>query len=531
MTNTEAELKLRIADPACLSRLLSAPLLAQLSFQPPYNQLLETTYYDTADQRLLKSRLSYRLRLANGEWTATVKADGTSDGGLHQRTEYNVPVDNPLPTIEPFLATAIGGRLAETAGDLPLEPVFSTRFERHIMNLATPDGSSIELALDNGEIIAGDKKQPILELELELKAGRPQALIWLGAALAKEFPLLPEQESKLYRATVLAGLADGLGRDTPQPSPLKKASASLPANQVFSQVMIYTIHDLVRAQQAYLTDPDDIETLHALRLGLRRLNALLQLARPLLPQEEEQDMAESLTAWDCRFSDVRDLDSLSVAWQELTGYMNRVIPEHAGKAALTALLTAKRQTVRITFYNAVAAGELTAVLLGSWASLADWADQDNGHTQPLFKEFVLEHVTLWLTQFLQMGNDLDLSDLNAVHSLRITGRRLRLVLESLSPVLPDNTSVLLKRLEKLQDILGKIQDVALTPTLLQELVKASASRLTHRDAGLITGWQLARSSLTCSSWRKAWPKVLKAAAKQKKLKVRPESLGIKEVLS
>ncbi|WP_371376572.1 CHAD domain-containing protein [Sporomusa aerivorans] len=527
MSNTEAELKLRIADSACLSSLLSSPLLGQLATQPPYKQLLETTYFDTADQQLLKSRLSYRLRLADGEWTATVKADGTSDGGLHQRTEYNIPVDNPLPATEPFIDTAIGERLVQAVAGMPLEPIFSTRFERHIIELSTPDGSNIELALDDGNIIAGDKVQRILELELELKSGRPQSLIWLGAALAEDFPLLPEQESKLYRATVLAGMANELGRDIPLASPLKKSSGLLPAQRCFSQIMIYSIHEIIRTQQTYLDAPDDMEALHALRIELRKLNALLQLAKPLLPFEEHLDMEEKLTAWDSRFSSVRDLDSLSAAWHDATGYMNQVIPGYAGRPALTALLTAKRQAEKASFYNTVAAGKLTALLLGIWSYLAEWADQNPDNAQPVFKDFIFENLNLWLIHFLHMGNDLDLSDLDTVHNLRVTGRRLRYTLTVLDPVLPDSTRLLTKRLEKLQDILGKIQDIGLIPLLLKDLIKASASRISHRDAGLITGWQLARSFQARSSYGKVWPKIIKEAAKQKKLKSRKEGVPYK----
>ncbi len=40
------------------------------------------------------------------------------------------------------------------------------------------------------------RNRPIAELELELKAGRPAAVLAIGAALAQEFPLLVEPRSK-----------------------------------------------------------------------------------------------------------------------------------------------------------------------------------------------------------------------------------------------------------------------------------------------------------------------------------------------
>ncbi|MBP2634301.1 MAG: hypothetical protein H6Q72_208 [Firmicutes bacterium] len=521
MVNTEAELKLRLTDPGCLSALLQDALLHELSTQPPRTELLETTYYDTADQRLLHSRLSYRLRLAAGEWTATVKADGTSDGGLHERAEYNIPVDNPLPSIEPFEATEIGPRLIEAVQGMPLEPVFITRFERHIVDITTPDGSTIELALDDGEIIAGDKQQKLLELELELKTGHRHALIWLGSVLAEKFPLLPEHDSKLYRAMVLAGLAKGLSQDEKLPCPLKKSSGALPAKQAFSQTIIHNLHVVIRAQQAYLTSPDEVDNIHDFRVALRRLRAQLQLAKPLLPPEDYTAWQDKLTAWSRKLGKIRDLDVFRLNWDELAYALETNLSSPTNKLALTALITDKCQAARAELYPQVAAGQFTPVLLGLWAFLETWPVADE--TEPTCKKFVLDRLTHWLTQFLEQGDTLTMDDLAAAHELRIACKRLRYALDSLSPVLPDNTRLLTRRLEQLQDVLGSIQDVTFTPPLLQELVKASASRLAHHNAGLITGWQLARATTAIASWETTWLKVKKAAAKAKKLKPREEA--------
>lgn len=522
MTTIEAELKLRLADPDCLIRILEAPLLQEMSPQPPYKQTLETTYYDTPNQSLLKSRLSYRLRLADGEWVATVKADGTSDGGLHQRAEYNVPVTNPLPDIAPFLDTEIGARLSEAVGGFPLEAVFSTKFDRHIKNLITPDGSVIELAIDDGEIIAGDNRQTILELELELKAGQPQSLIWLGAMLAAEFPLLPERDSKLYRATLLAGLADGLASDTPLPSPVKKISTAFPARQVLCQTMIYYIHEAIRTQQSYLSNPSDTGILQKFRIIWQRLYALLEFAQPLLPLEEYLRWQKEITAWDIQLSNICDFELFQQSWNELTEYMTQTLPSNPGKQVLTSLLTGKSETIRTNFYAQAASGQLTPVFLGLWSCLQNYTEQSLDD-KILFKEFSRDRLAEWLTQFLDQGNNLVLIDPESVLQIELSSKRLRYTLEALAAALPHSTELLIARLEKLQETLSSIQNITRTPTFLHEVVKASASRLTHRDAGLITGWQLAKSAAAKSGWGKAWSKVTKAAAKQKKLKPLDES--------
>lgn len=515
MSNTESELKLRLADPACLQQLLDAPLLQRLASQPPSTQTLETTYYDTVEQHLLKSRLSYRLRLADKEWTATVKADGTSDGGLHQRTEYNTAVTDPIPSLAPFLDTAIGPRLAAAVGDQPLEPVFSTHFQRHILNITAPDGSTIELALDDGEIIAGDNHQPLLELELELKSGQPQALIWLGAALAEDFPLLPEQASKLYRAAVLAGLA--ASQDEELPVPLKKTSGVLPARQVLSQVLIYHLHAAIKAQQAYLAAPADPAAVRSFQLALHKICALWQLMKPLLPADEYAAWSSRLTIWCCKLDHVQELTAFCQHWDELSFTVTKLLSHQSSKSALTTLLADKCHSASAVLHTETAAGQCTPVLLGLWAFLAQNAGQADAEPQPC-KKFVRERLTHWLACLFKRGDELDCHDPGAVHKLQLACLRLWYVLDALTPILPDNTQTLGKRLQQLQEQLGCLAAITVTPQLLQELVKASASRLTHQDAGLMIGWQLAQAAAAGESWDKNWSKIKKAAAKAKKLR-------------
>ncbi|MBP2664598.1 MAG: hypothetical protein H6Q71_2546, partial [Firmicutes bacterium] len=259
-------------------------------------------------------------------------------------------------------------------------------------------------------------------------------------------------------------------------------------------------------------------TIHDFRVALRRLRALFQLAKPLLPNEEYTAWQARLTTWSYKLGHVRDLDVFRLIWNELRLTLTQLLSQQAGKPALTTLIANKCQSSRAHLYTEVAAGQCTPVLLGLWAFIDNCPAPAADEPQLACKKFVLERLTHWLARFIEQGDTLDITDLSAAHELRIASKRLRYTLESLTPILPDNTRLLTQRLEQLQDMLGRIQDITFTPPLLQELVKASASRLTHHDAGLIIGWQLAKSTAAIESWDRAWTKVKKAAAKAKKLK-------------
>ncbi|MGL5515121.1 MAG: CHAD domain-containing protein, partial [Sporomusa sp.] len=321
-----------------------------------------------------------------------------------------------------------------------------------------------------------------------------------------------------YRAMQLAGLAAGLGKNRLQPSLPKKSNASLPAGQVLSQIIIYHIQQVICAQQAYLSGhDDDTKPLHNLRISLRRLRALLSFAKPLLPKTEYSGWQSGLADWNRQLGRERNLDVFKAAWDELNDYMAKLLPNRPIKPALTTLLADKRQQVRAVTYNAVATGQITPVLLGLWAFIEARRIEKPQTPGPNLKEFVEERLAYRLKRLLKRGKALALTDCHSAHELRIAAKNLRYALEALAPILQNNTRLLCKRLEKLQDLLGSIQDITLISPLLQQLVKASASRLAYRDAGLITGWQLAKSTEATGKWVKVWTKVEKAAGKFNKL--------------
>ncbi|MDR1702095.1 MAG: CYTH domain-containing protein [Sporomusaceae bacterium] len=254
MSNIESELKLRLADPDDLKNLFR--VLKEFTPQEAREEKLATTYYDTAGYHLLKAGLSYRLRHSHAGITATVKADGQSDGGLHRRLEFNAPVRKGLPDITPFLAVPVGGRLKAAVGAAELIPICGTSFARYILDLTLPDGSEIELAVDCGEITAAAKTVPLLEIELELKQGSYLALIKLGAELAQRIPLLIELESKLARAVALGGI------ELKFPSENKTAAAPLPVALLYS---------LINEHQLFLLEPN-ADNLTSLKTAWRKLD-------------------------------------------------------------------------------------------------------------------------------------------------------------------------------------------------------------------------------------------------------------------
>jgi len=249
--NKEIELKLQVMDekawPALGTYIKNLPGVKK---SEKINLL--ANYFDTADERLSKARLSYRVRRENDVWMATIKGDGTSLGGLHSRREINVPVCSAKPDLSVFKEYEIQKEILSVLAGGALKPIVQTDFEREVV-LLEKDETWIEIALDRGNIFAAGKKIPILEVELELKKGQTAELLSLGAELVGQFPLLIEVKSKLLRGLILSG------RTT-----VKKNSISDSSKPLYD---VYGLLDLIYeewAEKKQVNNKDHIEKIDRL---------------------------------------------------------------------------------------------------------------------------------------------------------------------------------------------------------------------------------------------------------------------------
>ena len=215
----ETELKLRFAQAGDEKKFLGSAWLHQLAMP---DSRVETTmlsrYFDTADQTLTLMKTSLRIRQEGEARVATVKLGGQASNGLHQRLEWSVDIDDETWADEPQAGLDINWfqKYAVSDGDpderlheilksidkRPLIEICQASFLRTAFDVGYGD-TLMELALDVGEISAGDLTDTILEIELELKEGDVRDLMELGDELKARFNLVPEPMSKYARCLAL----------------------------------------------------------------------------------------------------------------------------------------------------------------------------------------------------------------------------------------------------------------------------------------------------------------------------------------
>ncbi|RPH30940.1 inorganic triphosphatase [Buttiauxella warmboldiae] len=196
----EIELKF-IVNPAELDALRNTLNALESEHAEP-RQLLNI-YYETADNQLRRHDMGLRIRGDNGRYEMTLKIAGRVTGGLHQRPEYNVELASPELALAQFPAEVWPEGVFADELQAQLNPLFSTDFAREKW-VVTHGKSRIELALDQGEVKAGELAEPLCELELELLAGETADLLAFARQLVAQPGLRQGSLSKAARGYHLA---------------------------------------------------------------------------------------------------------------------------------------------------------------------------------------------------------------------------------------------------------------------------------------------------------------------------------------
>lgn len=157
---------------------------------------METVYYDTPSGALSAKRYTLRRRLENGISVCTLKVPA-GDARGEWETE-NVFIENAVPAL---IADGAPEELKELVKE-GLLPICGAKFTR-LTKTITLENAVAELALDHGYLFSGDRKEPLCEVELELKSGDKGCFDRYVLKFAGEFALEEEKTSKFARALQL----------------------------------------------------------------------------------------------------------------------------------------------------------------------------------------------------------------------------------------------------------------------------------------------------------------------------------------
>lgn len=490
-SQTEVELKFLVPQAA------RAGIVAEMArgSTTPGRLSLSAIYLDTPDRRLAQAGLAWRLRREGRRWVQTLKAERLS---ALERFEHEVTRPGASPDPAVHAGTQAGDRLLAVlrkAGADGFEPGvrYCTLVRRTARRIRTR-GAVVEVAFDEGRVVAGDASLPIREIEFELVSGSPLAMLSLVERWRKRFELVYDPRSKAERG-------DRLAEGTPHP-PLRKAGQPSYEVQASPTEAFAAVLDDCLAQISHNAigliegDPAQrVEHVHQLRVGIRRLRTALRSFRGWTPAPPGELVA-GLRALFATLGRSRDSDVLgSGVFAELAKAGAPPLKQPADPDApdpAQAVRAAPTQHLLVAWI-AWRAALPTLPLPGAEPSPGGTApaalpnEPTPTDDPPRLRRNVARRLRRWHARLVADWNSFDNLDESGLHALRKRIKRQRYAVEFFTPLLRRRgLERYIDALSAIQDRMGTLNDLFVARSHYQALAAADPA------AWFALGWLTAR---------------------------------------
>ncbi len=473
----------RVRDEGEAERLLEA-LAGSYALGPRRRLVRRRRFFDTYDRRLLAGgRLLFR-------------EEGAGRGSLELTTEEGRSEARLGEAAEP-------GLVAEMAPGRLREALASSVADRRLLPLVAIEERGIAVALldERGKTVA---RVAVVGRRAEAEDGKP-ARLGRRAVIEPLRGYEAESEPAASALTAATGAsAEGLraeieealvatGRPLVPLSPKVEVSLD-PAEPVVAAAgrLVGELTRVLVALEPGTRQALDPEFLHDFRVALRRLRSLLREVERVAPGHGVKRLRSELGAIASRTGPCRDFDVLVA---DLAGHAAEM-PAWAeeGMTLLGHHVSKRRAEAQRVVALALASGRWRALLaaLGQFARRA--GDRAVPEAEPI-GEVASRRLAKAARRFTRQAESLGSHPTpEALHALRITGKRYRYLLELFAPLYPRaSLAPIVTELKQIQDLLGRANDFAVQGEKLRHLA-AEVGRQAPRAlaVGMAVGYLLAR---------------------------------------
>ncbi|MCP4768418.1 MAG: CYTH and CHAD domain-containing protein [Gammaproteobacteria bacterium] len=299
--NIESEIKFSL-DAKTMQAILKSRLIRQSSIGKPQRKRPQSAYFDTRQHLLRKAGVSLRVRHSEDGFEQTIKVPAPGPVGMLTFEEWDIPLESGDADLAKF-DKAVLAHFNPNRRKLNLQPVFTTDVNRTTI-LIERDKSRFEIALDAGTIESHGNKarqSQICEIEFELLAGPPLAMLDFALQLSERFELHPEHRTKAARGYALVRSALG-------PRPTKARDIPLDADMTVGNAFRQIASDALT--QLYCNEIPTIEGnpdgIHQARVSIRRIRAALRAFKKSLPYDKRKAFNGEFRWFQQRLSGARD---------------------------------------------------------------------------------------------------------------------------------------------------------------------------------------------------------------------------------
>lgn len=504
MSDMQREFELKfLASEAEMQHLRSGPALRRIGVDAPETRELTSVYFDTVDCALRSAGYTLRLRRYQDGWEQTVKEEAGPFTAAADRLESSTFVHGPAPVLGAIAPKRLRRRIEQALDGTEPAPVFKTVVQRTSQRLHVEGGGEVEIAFDEGAVRCADRSQEIIEVEIELKSGTAKSIFAVARAVFAETPLQLSQLSKAERGYRLAARSShaqpqAKSADAPPLTP------DMTAAQAFGCI-VRSCSDQILGNIPMVLETEDIEGPHKLRVGLRRLRCALRAYRSLGDkaasrrlQHQARDLAKV----------IGELRNADVIIDEFVLPHTRNAPSERGFEALLEYLRVRRERIRETVRSHLASGEARSFQLDLCALV-----EAEHPAHPTSDASIGAHAGAIMASFWRkpskLGKRIETLDVAERHEMRKSLKNLRYVIEFHAPLYPRKAvKRYLRRLAKLQDVFGFLNDVAMTRSLRKDLGEHGTDDAALDWAvGYLHGTNEVRAEVAWASARSRWKRL------------------------
>ncbi|PJC85542.1 inorganic triphosphatase [Vibrio sp. HA2012] len=251
---------------------------------------LGNTYFDTPDNWLRQHDIGLRIRRFDDVFVQTVKTSGRVVAGLHQRPEFNAEHTNNFPDLSLHPTDIWPDSKSPEALQAELLPLFSTNFTREQWLIGMPDGSQIEVAFDLGHVVAGEKEEPMSEVELELKSGQTESLFTLARIISEGGGVRLANLSKAARGY---RLAQGYEGDLVKELPLVDTQTDDSVETCFIKSLEHALSHWHYHEQIFF-ERDSLEALLEISKAISFIRQILTVFGGIVPRRASAILRQEL---------------------------------------------------------------------------------------------------------------------------------------------------------------------------------------------------------------------------------------------
>jgi CHAD domain-containing protein len=441
-------------------------------------RVFTSTYYDTLDHCLARSKITLRRRVENGSaaWQLKLPLNGA-----RREIELKETSKTPPPHIVDALIVLLEGK--------HLVPIAHLQTSRKAIRMEQDGGPGPEVMLDTVSVLRGRSViQQFRELEIESLNGQEEEVDRLAAALYEVGARDHDGRPKVFRAL-------SIPYDVPHAPPADASVDDHLRYRLLEQIQILKRCDpIVRLF-------GESEAVHQIRVAARRMRTMLLAVRKHVPADWVEPLISGLKWLSEVFGGARDLD-VQMRYFRREAKELKARDRRPLERFLRHLQT-ERDMIQRTLIDEIK----SARYLGFVCKLLQSAEA------PAVVNSDRTLTDIAAGQFRKLRKTVrrlkhSLSD-NALHRVRIKTKRARYAAELTRVCGGKAITRFIKSAEKFQDMLGAHQDAVLAERYVRDFLKHQSGKQAAFTAGLLVARAERQRQIVREEFRAKWKRLKK----------------------